>query len=229
MKLSSLLSPASKAPPSPPVPSAPTPEQCERAAEWLSRPVSELVRAWITAINGHPERWQGRLRLPASPDQIDQLAERIGRRPPRALRELYASCNGVSPMSSEFPNVLLPVQALVLGHEHRPPLSQQCRRRLAAAVDGEGVAPTALRIEPAPLLPTSPLPRETLSPEDADRLLALEVPRLGCAVTMNLDTDNGFAPGVVFELDGPRAICHDSLAHWLATQTGLLGRTRADA
>ncbi len=225
MKLSNLLSPAPKAAPPPP---APTPEQRERAGEWLSRPMAELVRAWITAINGHPERWQGRLRLRASADQIDLFARRLGSRPPLALREFYESCNGVSPMSDEFPNVLLPIQALVRGHQHLPPLSVQCQRCLTASANDEGT-PTALRIEPAPLLPTAALARDALPPEEADRLLALEVPRLGRGVTMNLDTDNGFARGVVLELDGTRAICHDSLAHWLATQTALFGRVRASA
>ncbi|MFT3801076.1 MAG: hypothetical protein QM766_07630 [Burkholderiaceae bacterium] len=221
MKLSSLLSPAPKPAPPPP---APTPEQRERAEQWLARPMAELVRAWITAINGYPERWQGRLRLRATDEQVDDLARRLGCRPPRALREFYASCNGVSSMSGEFPHLLLPAQALVRGHEHRPPLSQQCRRRLAASPDPEGETATALRVEPAPLLPTAALARDELSADDIDRLLALEIPRFGCGVTMNVDADEGFARGVVFELDGTRAICHDSLAHWLATQTALLGR-----
>ena len=206
------------------------PEHSELAGRLHEQPMRELLRSWLSAINRYPERWQGRLRDHAPDDQVDSAMLRLSGDLPEDLRALYENCNGVAPMSTEFPTVLLPVRALARAGMHRPPLSAQCRRLWEHGGPSDKRQPEQVRLVDSDVLPpVSAVEVTSLGFEQVDSLLALEIPRKGRCVTLVIDDSIGLEPGTVLDFDGLSATRYDSLSRWLACYTALLLRPQAPA
>ena len=215
----------------------PDPGHSELAGRLQALPMHELLRSWLSAINRYPERWQGRLRDQAPGDQVAAAMQRLNGALPEDLSAFYSICNGVAPMSTEFPTVLLPVRALARAGMHRPPLSVQCQRLARQAASLPSSAPGATANPPATpqegqvqLVDSSVLPPvsapgvSSLNFEQVDALLALEIPRDARCVTLVIEGSSGLEPGTVLDFDGLNATRYDSLSRWLACYAALLLR-----
>ena len=207
----------------------PDPGHSELAGRLHELPMPELLRSWLSAINRYPERWQGRLRDQAPGDQVAAAMQRLDGALPEDLSAFYAFCNGVAPMSTEFPTVLLPVRALARAGMHRPPLSAQCRRLAARTKPDATHGDDEVRLLDSRVLPPVSAPGITaLSLDQVDALLALEIPRQARCVTLVIDGSIGLEPGTVLDFDGLNATRYDSLSRWLACYAALLLRPHPD-
>jgi hypothetical protein len=137
---------------------------------------------------------------------------------PDEVRAFYATCNGLDAKagSSPFPHPLLGVTALVPCGLHRPPLSAQCEAQWEEW-GKEQEEPRALRIFPNHM-------RNILADEDegemqfkdADRIVALTVPREGVCIGFAIDGSLGYPAGTIFHIENLLATRFDNLRQWLA-------------
>ena len=194
------------------------------ASELALRPMTEVIQAWLASLNRLPELWSATTRPPATEEQVLAVEQRLGAHLPTDIRDFFRTTNGLEAKAGTdpFPHPLVSVNALIPCGQHRPPLSQQCEGQWKEWGEAQE-DPRALRIFPNDM-------RNILTDEDegeiafpeADRWIALEIPREGVCLAFELSGNGGYAAGTVFEVENLQATRYTNLREWFAYRATML-------
>jgi hypothetical protein len=191
------------------------------AAELASLPLSEVLTRWLQSMNANAELWQGNARPPPEEGKIAACERQLGVALPGEVREFYRCCDGVAPLTEDFPHPILAVGELRLGGSCSPPLADQLNEQWSDWGRESGEPSVLAVFPPSALAVMADRPERCLPFEAADRLLPLVAPRDGACVAIVVEPGE-YAPGTVLDIENLVATRYDSLKAWLAATATMM-------
>lgn len=199
--------------------------QRDLARELAALPMPTFVPQCLLNLNQSAGAWHGAARA------VNERAASIAsaKQLPPELAEFYSVCDGFSSSDADFPAPLLPIDALRLGGDYRPPLSE----RLVSYWNehgNESEKPGLLSVLPPDDLGAmvAHAADSHVAPTVVDLALPLCLPRKDDFVVILLaDSGDKLPRGSILEVEGGSATRYPGFKAWLATCASLFGSLAA--
>lgn len=182
---------------------------------WENDGVENVLAQFIHAVEKPQIEWLGRLRGPASSEEIIAAEKRLGFTLPESIRSFFLSANGVEALSHDFPCPILSIGEIRPGAESAPDINGKLLRAQDRHPEISVGDPLEVYLPNDGYAMAMGEPHLKIPLSELDSLVSLSPMSRRSHATFVGSPCSGLGVGTIVEIEGAKATVYANIKQWL--------------